>query len=112
MWGFHGTTDPNVIDFVNRYHEDKPVVKPNGELIIYPKKSSELPPSENPDSDQLLAENNAGLTDNTFDAADSIFGVADNTLGLADNTLGMAENLFDPADANDVPINLFLEDYA
>ena len=126
LWGFHGTNDPNIRDFVNRYHEDRPIVTPNGELIIYPKESSELPPSESPDFGQLLAVNSGESTDNTFGAADntlgvadstlgpadSTFEVADNTLGLADDTFSTAENLFDPADANDTPVNFFLEDYS
>lgn len=127
LWGFHGTTDPKIIDFVNRHHENRPVVKPNGELIIYPKDSSGLPPSESPGGDQaLLAENNVGLTDNTFGPADDIlgpadsifgpadstFGSVDNNVGLADDTFGVAENLFDPGDANDVPVNYFLDDYS
>ena len=104
MWGFHGTTDPNIIDFVNRHHEDRPVVTPDGELIIYPKETSELPQSEIPNFDQtLLADNNFGLTDN-------IFGDVDNTFEVTDDTLGGAENLFDLADAMDVPVNYFLED--
>ena len=126
LWGFHGTTDPKIIDFVNRHHENRPVVTPNGELIIYPKQSSELPPSESSDPGQLLAFNNVGSADDIFGAADNTLGVFDNTLvpaesslGLADSTLGpvddtfsTAENLFNPAEANDAPINLFLEDYS
>lgn len=126
LWGFHGTTDPKIIDFVNRHRENRPVVTPNGELIIYPNESSELPSSESPDLGQLLAVNNIGSTDNSFGPADntfevadntlgltdSTFGVADNILGLADDTLGTTENLFDPADANDAPVNFFLEDFS
>lgn len=126
LWGFHGTTDPNIINFVNRHHEDRPVVTPNGELIIYPKESSELPPSESPEVGQLLAANNLGSTDNIFGVADntleaadntlgladSIFGAADNPLGSVDDTFGGAENLFDPAAANDAPINFFLDGYS
>lgn len=120
LWGFHGNNDPNIINFVNRYHEERPIVTPNGELIIYPKESSELPPSEAPDPDQvLLAENNFGSADDIFGAPDSTIGVADNTFapasntfGGADTTLGGTENLFGSGDANGVPVNDFLGDYS
>lgn len=113
LWGYHGSTDPNVIQFMNRHHEDKPVTTPDGVIIKYPKESSELPPSEDPGLDsQLFAENGVDLTDNTFTAADGTFdladstlgltnnnlGLADNTLGLAENTLGLADDIFGPAD--------------
>lgn len=133
LWGFHGTTDPNIIEFMNRHHEGRPVVTPSGELIIYPKQSSELPPPENPDPGQLLAVNNVGSADNLFGAADntlgvvddklvpaesnlgladSTFGVADSTLGPADDIFSTTDDLFNPVEANDAPINLFLDDYS
>lgn len=140
LWGFHGTNDPKVRDFVNKHHEDRPIVNQNGELIIYPKESSELPSSENQDPSQLLAINNLDPADNIFGTADNTLGEVDNTLGLAesnlaladsnlaladstfgavdntlapaDDTFSTAENLFDPVEANDASMNLFLDDFS